>query len=133
MKIRHVFQPDDTGCGIACTAMLTGKTYQEVKQQMISIKVFRFNAQDWGTSFKDIKLILSKNNIHTMPKRKFRRWCHIPAKIAIVSTSHSKKGDWHWVVFVRDSIGHYIYDPGKRRKRIRDLRGKRCGHFIEVQ
>ncbi len=129
MKIRHVFQPDDTGCGIACVAMLSGLSYNEVKQLMIAEKLFDTDTSYWGTSFCDLKEVLNKLEIKTANRRKFNRRRNIPARVAIASTNYDKKGMWRWVVFVRDIDGFYIYDPGKRRKKVRDLRGRMSGYY----
>ena len=132
MKIQHVSQPDDTGCGLACLAMITGLTYFQIKDQLIQQGKFKADTDDWGTTFNDIIQILQYYQLKTERKRKFKKWCNIPAKVAIASTNYDKSGCWHWVVFVRDIDGYFIYDPGKRRKKIRDLRGKMAGWFIEV-
>jgi ABC-type bacteriocin/lantibiotic exporter with double-glycine peptidase domain len=134
MKIRHVYQPDDTGCGVACIAMIAGLTYQQVKDKMMNVGFFKKSEDNFGTTFKDMTNALKIFNINPHPRRrKFKKWKNIPAKLAITSTNYDKSGDWHWVVFVRDLEGHFIYDPGKRRKKIRDLRGKKAsGWFIEI-
>jgi len=132
MKIRHVSQPDDTGCGLAVVAMITGKTYQEVKETMIDLGIFKTINEDWGTTFKDLQLTLQHYDLNTSSRRKFKKWQNIPAKVAIASTNYDKSGWFHWVVFIRDINGFFIYDPALRCKKIRDLRGKRSGHFIEI-
>jgi len=131
MKVKHVYQHDDTGCGIACVAMLVNQTYHGVKEQLIRNGFFSDNA-DFGTTFRELTNILTSFNFRPMSRRKFKKWSNIPAKVAIASTNYNKSGGWHWVVFVRDIDGFYIYDPGKPRKKIRDLRGKMSGWFIEV-
>lgn len=131
MKVKHVYQRDYTGCGIACVAMLINETYQSVKDQLIQNKVFCVDS-DFGTTFNELTEILKSFNLVPMPKRKFKKWSNIPAKIAIASTNYDKSGGWHWVVYIRDIDGYYIYDPGKPRKKIRDLRGKMSGWFIEI-
>jgi hypothetical protein len=133
MKIRHVFQKDDTGCGIACVAMLTGFKYEDVKKKIIEEGFFSTDTNDWSTSFKDITSILDIYSYKPCRKRRFKKWNQIPAKLAIASTNYDRKGVWHWVIFVRDIHGFFIYDPGKPCKRIRDLRGKMCGYFVEIQ
>lgn len=131
MKVKHVYQHDDTGCGIACVAMLVNQTYHGVKEQLMLKGLFPDNS-DFGTTFRQLSDILCSFGLRPMPKRKFKKWTNIPAKIAIASTNYDKSGGWHWVVFVRDIDGCYIYDPGKPRKKIRDLRGKMSGWFIEL-
>lgn len=131
MKIKHVYQHDDTGCGLACVAMLVNQTYYEVKDQLINKGFFKRNL-DFGTTFQELTNILTMFNFRPMKKRKFKKWNCIPAKVAIASTNYDKSGGWHWVVFVRDSDGYFIYDPSKPRKKIRDLRGKMSGWFIEI-
>lgn len=131
MKIKHVYQHDDTGCGIACVAMLVNQSYHELKKQLIQ-KGFFFGRTDFGTTFRELTNIITSFNFRPTPKRKFRKWANIPAKVAISSTNYNTTGGWHWVVFVRDLNGYFIYDPGKPRKKIRDLRGKMSGWFIEI-
>lgn len=132
MKIKHVSQLDNNGCGLACVAMLTGKTYEQVKQRMIEQRIFEAGTEDFGTTFNDIRQILDHYQITTSSKRKFKKWGNIPAKVAIASTNYDKNGGWHWIVFVRDIDGHFVYDPALRRKKIRDMRGKGLGYFIEI-
>ncbi|RZL46357.1 MAG: hypothetical protein EOP00_15225 [Pedobacter sp.] len=132
MRIKHVCQPDDTGCGIACLAMILNLTYNQVKDWMIKNKFLKPGTNDFGTTFQDLYKVLAEHRIKIVRKRKFKQWRNIPAKVAIVSTNYNASGCWHWVVFIRDIEGCFIYDPGKRRKKIRDFRGKVSGQFIEV-
>lgn len=131
MKVNHVYQHDDTGCGIACVAMIVNQTYFQVREALKQAGFFNSD-DDLGTNFKDINKALNIFNFSSASKRKFKKWNNIPAKIAIASTNYDSKGCWHWVLFVRDLDGCFIYDPGKRKKKIRDLRGKQSGWFIEV-
>lgn len=132
MKIKHVYQQDDTGCGIACVAMLVNKTYFEVKDYVLSNGIISNDTNYFGTTFKQIATILNGLGMKAFSRRKFKKWSNIPAKVAIASTNYANCGNWHWVVFVRDIDGCYIYDPNKPRKKIRDLRGKMSGWFIEI-
>ena len=132
MKVKHVYQHDDTGCGLACVGMLVNKSYFEVKEKVLRSGLLKSNAEDFGTTFKQLIEILNQFGVNTFPKRKFKKWSNIPAKVAIASTNYNSDGCWHWVVFVRDIDGYYIYDPSKPRKKIRDLRGKMSGWFIEI-
>jgi ABC-type bacteriocin/lantibiotic exporter with double-glycine peptidase domain len=131
MKVNHVYQHDDTGCGIACVAMIVNQTYFEVKE-ILKREGFFNNDEYLGTDFRDINKALNIFNFRCASKRKFKKWNNIPAKIAIASTNYDSEGGWHWVLFVRDLNGYFIYDPGKRRKKIRDLRGKMTGWFLEI-
>lgn len=132
MKIKHVYQIDQNGCGIAVLAMVLNSTYKQVKSWMIEKGFFEADSSDFGTTFQDLYKVLTEHKIKIERKRKFKQWKNIPAKIAIASTNYDKAGCWHWIIFVRDIEGIYIYDPGKRRKKIRDLRGKAAGAFIEI-
>ncbi|EFK59641.1 cysteine peptidase family C39 domain-containing protein [Sphingobacterium spiritivorum] len=132
MKVKHVYQHDNTGCGIACIAMLANQTYHEMKELLIYKGLLSDNTEFFGTTFRQLTNILTSFNFRSMPRRKFKKWSNIPAKIAIASTNYDNSGSWHWVIFVRDIDGFYIYDPCKRRKKIRDLRGKMSGWFIEI-
>lgn len=99
---------------------------------MIDEGIFEPSTEYFGTDFNDLTSFLVKQGVRVGRKRKFKKWCNIPAKLAIASTNFDKSGQWHWVTFVRDIDGYFIYDPGKRRKKIRDLRGKQIGRFIEI-
>jgi ABC-type bacteriocin/lantibiotic exporter with double-glycine peptidase domain len=130
--IRHVYQPDWSGCGIAVIAMVAGLSYNGAKTLMIKEKIFDADSDFFGTSFSDLQKVLNALNIQNKNRRKFNKWVNIPAKVAIASTNYDSSGLFHWVLFIRDINGFYIYDPAKRRKKIRDLRGKMTGWFIEV-
>lgn len=132
MKIKHVYQLDDTGCGIACVSMLINKSYNYVKEIMLQKGTFNISHDNLSTTFAELTNTLDLFNIKVERKRKFKTWKNIPAKIAIASTNYDKSGCWYWVIFVRDLKGYFIYDPGKKRKKIRDLRGKMVGWFIEI-
>lgn len=132
MKIKHVYQHDDTGCGLACVAMIVNKTYFEVKDYVLNNGIISNDTNYFGTTFKQIATILNCLGMNAYSRRKFKKWSNIPAKVAIASTNYGNSGNWHWVVFVRDIDGCYIYDPNKPRKKIRDLRGKKSGWFMEV-
>ncbi len=99
---------------------------------MIEEGIFDSDSDYWGTSFEDINKILSCFQIKNSKRKKFKKWCKIPSKLAIVSTNYDKSWTWHWVIFVRDNNGHFIYDPGKKRKKNRDLRGKMSGWFVDI-
>lgn len=132
MKVKHTFQKDDSGCGIACISMVVGKSYYEVKAILFEQNFYKNLDDDLSTTFKELAKAFDLFKINTSKKRKFKMWKNIPAKIAIASTNYDKYGIWHWVLFVRDIEGFFIYDPGKPKKKIRDLRGKMSGWFIEI-
>jgi ABC-type bacteriocin/lantibiotic exporter with double-glycine peptidase domain len=138
MKINHELQGDETGCGIACVAMITGATYHEVRQKMIEKKIIKDNSTNRRTRAKALINILGEYSeeftAQAIRKKKIKTWATIPSDLAIASTNQNSKNKYyHWVVFGRDEVGTYFLGPEKsNKKRIRKFIGKKAGWFIDV-
>ena len=132
--IKHVTQEDDTGCGIACLAMLTRKTYNEIKTIIIE-KKFKKSEKNLRTNYSEIIRIGLEFNLNLNKRKKFNKWSEIPST-SIVSTDFSlAKRNWHWVVFVKEvNKKPYLLDPfdskSKGGKKRFDFRGKKCGSYM---
>lgn len=98
-------QNRSSGCGIACVAMISGKTYDQVRQLMFPDGRKRNFYTDWN----DIKSALDKLNIRR-DKRPFsvKNWESIDSR-SIVACSKKKSGNWHWVVVDKGQV----FDPLK--------------------
>ena len=129
--VRRVQQRDEGGCGIACVAMVTGKTYSQTKKFFLE-RVFLPTDRKPYTRHYQLRRGLRKLRIAT-EKRAFRKWRSIES-LSIVPINRRQDGGWHWVVFVPNGARPYILDPafGKRRRRY-DFRGvKARGLYIVV-
>jgi len=129
--IRRVQQCDEEGCGIACVAMVTGKTYLQAKKFFLE-RVFLPTERKPHTRHFQLRRALQKLRIVT-EKRSFRNWRSIES-VSIVPINRREDGGWHWVVFVPNNTRPYILDPapGKGRRRY-DFRGMKArGRYISV-
>ena len=131
IMIRRVQQEDENGCGIACVAMVTGKTYQQAKMFFLE-RVFLPTERKPHTRHYQLRRALRIERIAT-EKRAFRNWRSIES-LSIVPINRRQDGGWHWVVFVPNGGRAYILDPasGKGRRRY-DFRGMKAqGLYIAV-
>jgi len=130
--ICRVQQEDENGCGIACVAMVTGKTYPQAKRFFVE-HVFLPTDRKPHTRHYQVRRALRKLRIAT-EKRVFRTWRSIES-ISIVPINRRQDSGWHWVVFVPNGVHPYILDPapGKGRRRY-DFRGlKARGQYIAIK
>lgn len=129
--IRRVQQGDEEGCGIACVAMVTGKTYLQTKKFFLE-RVLSPTDQKLHARHYQLRCALRKLRIQT-EKKAFRNWRSIET-LSIVPINRREDGGWHWVVFVPHGAQPYILDPmaGKGRRRY-DFRGMNArGLYIVV-
>ncbi|MEB5964509.1 cysteine peptidase family C39 domain-containing protein [Comamonas testosteroni] len=107
-------QLDASGCGIACAAMLAGKSYAQVKK--IANDTFDWpidKRSGFYTTSQDLRSLLSNFGVATQQARKVKHWSSLP-DLAIVGVNQSERtGHWHWVVFRRDDAKMMIFDPRK--------------------
>ena len=138
--MKYIKQEDETGCGVACIAMISGQSYKTIRSFLINNKVegiekrktnFRLNHPQLLKVTKTVRL-------HILEKQRFSKWTDVPSK-AIVSTDFDpKRRNWHWIVFDKTKTGRpYFFDPYERKgnggKRRYDFRGKKCGHYYLVK
>ena len=131
-----VMQEDATGCGIACAAMLAGKTYHAVKKQAKELGLFA----DDLTLYSDIyhlRPLLASYNIRIGRNEPFRNWKDVPSP-AILAINYRPDPDspsWHWAVFRQDESGPVVLDPRKTRldRERTDLGNVKPQWFIPVR
>ena len=101
-------QKDYTGCGIACVAAVTNRTYDEVKDALMQHKEWKRPDRNLYTWAKDLSYLLS---YYSMPHeiKGSRSWDEING-VSIVGVNRDK-GYFHWVVAVKDDDRFYIIDP----------------------
>lgn len=131
-----VMQEDATGCGIACAAMLAGKTYHAAKKRAKELGLF----PDDRTLYSDIyhlRPLLACYNIGIGTKQPFRKWQDVPSPsiLAIKYRPDPDAPSWHWAVFEEGDGGPLILDPSKNRHgKVRtDLGNVKPQWFIPVR
>lgn len=123
--MKRIIQDDNTGCGFACVAMVTGKTYQEIKQCAIGLNICNKNGP-YYTSTKDVCSLLESYEIGFSKGRHVKKWSSINDN-SIAAINYNEKSDtWHWVVYIKENKGkEYVLDPNKQVKSIRRMDWKR--------
>lgn len=131
INIKRIEQKDEYGCGIACVAMVTGKTYPQAKKFFMN-RIFLPTDGKPHTRHYQLRRALGKLKIATR-KKAFRNWRSIES-ISIVPINRRLDGGWHWVVFVPNGVRSYILDPapgkGRRRYEFRGMKAR--GHYISI-
>ena len=101
-----VHQKNSSGCGIACIAMMLGKSYSQTKSKLMHVdncitrNRFRINEEELENALNHFKI-----KLHNPTKT--RSWQRV-TQTSIVQIN--KIGDrWHWVVF--DSKQGKVRDP----------------------
>ena len=108
--MRRVIQEDTTGCGLACIAMLSGRSYKEVRNLALKELGFEDNGEFYtGTSHlvslgQEFDLKIGKR------RRKFKSFDLLPNKVILAINYKEKSDTWHWVVFHRTNKEQYILD-----------------------
>ena len=106
--IQHIIQKHKTSCGIACVAMVTGKSYQEALLEARSHFRFTTNYLTW---YRHRKKLLEINGLILKPLAKTDDWSSLP-DFAFVITRNKKRG--HCIVFRRYEGVGYFYDPEEK-------------------
>ena len=133
--MRRIAQRDfEAGaCGIACAAMISGRTYDEA--HAIALKLgLRANAGTYFTCHKDLVALLNRLGKSCIRKR-FNSIRKVTTP-AIVKVNPKKSGKyWHWIVVTGSSKGEIVIldpKPGKLN-RIKAFRGyKGTGQYLHV-
>jgi len=138
MKIRRRVQKDQTGCGIACVAMLSGITYLKARKLATELgevpdEKGRYYTQSW-----QLRHILSELGVSSRKGRKVSKWRSINC-LSIVGINYrspeGKDATWHWVIYVPGSDGGYVLDPMGHIKstRRRDFSRMAPNRYIPMQ
>ncbi len=113
-SMRLIRQKYSTSCGIACVAMITGKSHKTIMQK--AIELFQWHSEDLEynsrTSRKMIKILLAEFGIEGTFKS-FSSWDNIEGLNLVAVRYNPKTGNWHWVVAKRNKATLKIYDPEK--------------------
>ncbi len=120
--INFVRQLDDSGCGIACLAMVKNSDYYKIKNSLK--KLVKFRNGDYGLYKSHILLGLGRKYVGRYYKFiDTKSWTKLEKKnkvLAIVGLNkkldRTKTPTWHWIVYQKDSRnGGFIFDPQSKK------------------
>ena len=98
-----VIQEEATGCGIASTANILGKSYAEMKAIANEMGIHASDEALWSDT-QYVRRLLSHAGVETADdETPFQSWKSLP-DVALLSIKHHQKDGrnfWHWVVFKR--------------------------------
>ena len=108
-------QRDKEGCGFACVAVVTGKSYKDIKEQADELNVVNID-DTLCTDAQDLIKLLSINGVMALDGRKAKYWENLP-DLSIAGINYRKsENKWHWVVFIRTETDSYVLDPWHKIK-----------------
>lgn len=126
MTIRLVRQIDVDGCGVACLAMVTGHSYEDMLYR-VALRKVRQKKTNFRMGHREIEYVLHRMG-HRSERRPFRGWRDIDTN-AIVPVFRTRHG-FHWVVLVKGRGRGYVLDPWPTRPGRRyDFRGLQARGF----
>ena len=106
-----VVQEEPTGCGIACVAMIAGRTYAEVKEIANAQGIYAED-EELFTATKYVRKLLSDFNVKISEvEQPFSSWEAMPDK-ALLATKYRVENDcarWHWSVYISNPVS--VLDP----------------------
>lgn len=110
--MEFVRQRDRMDCGVACTAMLCGVSYEEAWKQF----AWKPSQYTHGLTTKDIREAAERLGYITIGGVGGRllpcgptRWEAIPSRSLVKIPHPTRPGVWHWVVWHRRKV----YDPAR--------------------
>lgn len=111
--MKAVIQKDQTGCGLACVAMITSRTYDEIKTKANSLGIFTGDERLWSETHYVRRLLKAYSVKISKKEVPFSSWEELP-DLALLAIKHrivNGKPLWHWTVFNRKAEGPSVYDP----------------------
>ena len=134
IKYARVLQDDATGCGLACVAMIVGKTYAEVKKIALDNKILEEKKTFYTTS-SDLINLLNYFNFKADRGRKVGNWSSIQCLSIVAINFSESRNSWHWVVYVPDENKGYVLDPHKKIKNDKrvDFSRMRLRSYIPIE
>lgn len=105
--MKLIKQVDVEGCGIACVAMLLGKSYETVREELFRAMKWTAETQSLRTHADGLMKILAGVQ---HKKVKYRSFDSIQS-VSILAVNPLSKEDYHWVVAFRSNGCLWIADP----------------------
>lgn len=111
-RIKKVLQTDPHGCGVACAAMVSGKSYQTVRE-IFARHGFAKKKHPFATNFHELRFCLNLLAVDSELKR-WSGWDAVDnlGIVAVDTSMGSDHRNWHWVVAERHpEFGLVLHDP----------------------
>lgn len=111
--MKTIIQQEITGCGFACVAMLTGTSYEDVKQKANALGIFAEDESLWSST-GHVRRLLNEFNIKASSGEvPFSTWDELPDLALLATKYHIENGKpfWHWAVFQRCGDEAIVHDP----------------------
>ena len=111
-RIKKVMQRDRFGCGVACAAMVAGRTYSSTRS-VFTERGLGAKHSPYATNFSELRHCLELLGI----KSELKRWSNCDAIdglgiVAVCTSLGPAYRNWHWVVAERhDVYGVVLHDP----------------------
>ena len=105
--IAPVIQEELSGCGIAASAAILGKSYAGMKAIANAMGIHAEDETLWSSTDHVRRMLTSAGAILSPVETPFTSWPALPdlALLAIQYRQEEGRFVWHWVVFVREN-GH---------------------------
>lgn len=130
--MKRIQQKHRTGCGVACVAMIAGKSYSSVMKNAQLILGWEKSKRTFYTDSSDLTKLLHSFSIKSEKCRAVRKWSSI-SETAIVAINHNERTNiWHWVVYHREADTSYVLDPQSKREVRKDFSRMRLRSYIPV-
>ncbi|HGN1515277.1 MULTISPECIES: hypothetical protein [Pseudomonas] len=113
--VQKIMQTDRFGCGIACLAMVWGKTYAQAREHFISqgLGVRRGCRVPFSTSSGEMRMALATAGLITATRR-WKGWSDFTGLCVLKVRHKSPSGAdaWHWAVaFKHPEFEIGVFDP----------------------
>lgn len=107
-----VIQEEISGCGIAASANILGKTYAEMKAIANAQGIHAEDESLWSDTQYVRRLLATGGAVATAGEAPFESWEALPDLALLAIKHHQENGRdfWHWVVFERTANEMYVLD-----------------------
>ena len=116
--VRRILQQDNTGCGLACVAMVAGTTYAKVKAAAIRLGIAS-KGKPCYTVANDLARLMREFGKQSSKEKMISRWQTFKHPSIVAINLNPKNGNWHWVVYVPGADGGHVFDPKKSIKTVK--------------
>jgi hypothetical protein len=108
--MERMIQLDNTGCGLACVAMVVGCSYEEIRT--FTIDELGFDpCGPFSTDYADLRIILAEYGYKLSRYTPFTGYETLgPLCIMGIERGGSGEED-HWVLHVKCELDRYVLDP----------------------
>ena len=121
-------------CGIACAAMLSGKSYSEAHKAALELGL-RTEDGEYYTYHRHLEKLLKRLGCKAINRKRFVALREVKSPAVVKVNPRDQGRHWHWVVLCEDRRGTLVLlDPKPGRpSRIVSFRGyKGTGHYLHV-